>query len=53
MAAGYLEVKQRKYTDPKRSNPTLSDRYNANVEKCLDHITAVMAQLGIPVLPRK
>jgi tRNA(Arg) A34 adenosine deaminase TadA len=53
MAAGYLEVKQRKYTDPKRSDPLLSDRYNTNVEKCLDHITTVMAHLGIPVLPRK
>ncbi|MBB5508007.1 Bd3614 family nucleic acid deaminase [Paraburkholderia atlantica] len=53
MAAGYLAIKQRKYTDPKRSDPTLSDRYNTNVEKCLDHIVKVMAQLGIPVLRGK
>ncbi|MGF6742797.1 hypothetical protein OKW33_003539 [Paraburkholderia atlantica] len=46
MAAGYLAIKQRKYTDPYRSDPTLSDRYNTNVEKCLDHIAKVMAQLG-------
>ncbi|KXU82233.1 hypothetical protein CI15_32230 [Paraburkholderia monticola] len=47
-AADYLEVKQRKYSDPK-----LSDLHNKNVEKCLDHIAQVMTQLGIPLPPRK
>ena len=47
-AADYLEVKQRKYSDPK-----LSDLHNKNVEKCLDHIAQVMTQLRIPLPPRK
>jgi tRNA(Arg) A34 adenosine deaminase TadA len=47
-AASYLEVKQAKYTDP-----TLSEKYNTNVQKCLVHITDVMKHLGIPLPPRK
>jgi tRNA(Arg) A34 adenosine deaminase TadA len=44
MAANYLAVKQKKYTDEK-----LASTYNQNVEGCLKHITNVLTQLNLPV----
>lgn len=46
-AAGYLEVKVQKY-----SNPKLEAVHNPNVGKCLDHIVAVLKELNLP-LPNK
>jgi hypothetical protein len=42
-AANYLQVKQQKYTDAK-----LAAIYNQNVKKCLEHITTVLQDLGLP-----
>ena len=44
MAANYLEVKRKKYSDEK-----LASTYNQNVEGCLKHITNVLTQLNLPV----
>jgi hypothetical protein len=44
MAANYLEVKRKKYTNEK-----LAATYNQNVEGCLKHITEVLQKLNLPV----
>lgn len=45
--AGYLEIKSKKY-----NNPKLSDLHDESVKKCLAHITEVVKQLGIPLSGR-